>query len=101
MPSPFPSKGETYKAPQAIAIAGAEGTHSPPETSIPEKPMRKALGVLSRAIGSRLPGALPNSSVCAWIAGRWGAGCLFCRVVGSLLRERTHCQQEQDWLTKK
>lgn len=50
----------------------------------------RACGQLSRAL-SRTTGGQPNETLCGRMARTRGHDCLFCRVVGWVLRDRDHC----------
>lgn len=50
----------------------------------------RACTTLSRLI-NRATGGQPGQTLCARIARRCGHDCLFCRVVGALVRDRDHC----------
>lgn len=56
---------------------------------------RAALAFASRVINLCIGGKWPET-LCARIARRWGARCLFCVVIGAVLREHDHCQSELD-----
>lgn len=50
----------------------------------------RALGNLSRFL-SRITGGHPGETLCGRMARTRGHDCLFCRVVGAVLRDRDHC----------
>lgn len=56
----------------------------------------RVLGFLSRAINWILGGEWPQT-LCARIAHRWGANCVFCNLVGLILRDPEHCLRELEW----
>lgn len=50
----------------------------------------RAFGNLSRAL-NRAAGGRPNETLCGRMARTRGHDCLFCRVVGTVLRDADHC----------
>lgn len=63
--------------------------------------MRSFLAAFSIFINERTGGE-KTQTLCARIGLRFGARCLFCRVVGAVLREPEHCLEEvRYWLGKK
>lgn len=63
--------------------------------------MRSILATASMAL-NRISGGERGQYLCARIAVRWGANCKFCKLLGALLREPSHCaDQLSDWLRKK
>lgn len=50
----------------------------------------RALGNLSRWVNRRMQGQ-PNETLCGRMARTRGHDCLFCRVIGAVLRDRDHC----------
>jgi len=55
--------------------------------------MHRFFAGLSRLL-SRLTGGAPNTTLCHRAAMRWGWGCIFCRVIASVRRDRDHCLDE-------
>lgn len=55
--------------------------------------MHRVLADFSRWANRRLGGA-ENTTLCHRAAMRWGWDCVFCRVVGRIMRQPTHCLEE-------
>lgn len=51
--------------------------------------MADASRLLNRVLGGR-----GGKSLCWSIAMRWGYDCAFCKLVGKILRQPTHCLEE-------
>lgn len=62
--------------------------------------MRSFLATVSLAL-NRISGGERGQYLCARIAERWGADCLFCKLVGLALGEPEHCQSLLDEAGKK
>ena len=57
--------------------------------------MIRFLADLSRFL-NRMSGGEAGKTLCWRVARRWGVRCLFCVVIGAVLREHDHCQSELD-----
>ena len=55
--------------------------------------MQRVLADLSRLL-SRISGGSAGSTLCKRAALRWGYDCAFCKLVGEILRQPTHCLEE-------
>jgi hypothetical protein len=55
--------------------------------------MHKFLADTSRLL-SRLTGGRKGTTLCHRAAMRWGYDCVFCKLVGFVLRQPTHCLEE-------
>lgn len=55
--------------------------------------MHKLLADGSRALNRALGGE-PGRTLCHRIAMRWGDRCLFCQLIGIVLRDEWHCYDE-------
>lgn len=55
--------------------------------------MHRILANASRLL-SRMTGGAENTTLCHRAAMRWGYDCVFCRIVGRIMRQPTHCLEE-------